>query len=253
MRDKQHELDEAQRKLIATGISCGDCFPRWGWGSAGEATLCDGDLSQYLPCARVWHRPKRRRQKLPLQFAANAVDQRGADRFRLIAGKLDRDRAEKRIAHRRIDRLRETHNYVEFRIAQAEHGWTPFLRRSRFADAFSYLCGFRGPRPRSPRGRFLLFARLRQIAMRAPRSTPTKTAVSRVLAGVSRRRDRFFEKLRQKSPRSLGKSFVVEAASDDIADHCRRVSLELWGFDPPSILIVTTPLKVIHHVLAHVA
>jgi hypothetical protein len=55
-------------------------------------------------------------------------------------------------------------------------------------------------------------------------------------------------------PRSVGKGFVVEAASDEFAvDKCGRVSFVLWGFDPPSILIVTTPLKVFHHVLAHVA
>jgi hypothetical protein len=84
--------------------------------------LCDGDLSQYLPCARAWHRTERRRPHvLPLQLAPDAVEQTGADLGRLVTSKLDRDRAQKRIAHQRIERCGEVHQHIEFGNALAEH------------------------------------------------------------------------------------------------------------------------------------
>jgi hypothetical protein len=73
------------------------------------------------------HRPKRRRQKLPLKLAADAADQPGADRFGRVRAKLDRDRAKEGIAHRRIDRRGERHDDFEFGIGQRQRRHTSSL------------------------------------------------------------------------------------------------------------------------------
>jgi hypothetical protein len=104
------------------------------------------------PRPRSRYGVERRRHELPLQLSPDPVDHPGADRFGLIARKLDRDCAEEGIAHCWIERLREVHEYVEFGVGKCESAaWDAFLvsaRRTRLRTRCISMCWIQ-PRPRT--------------------------------------------------------------------------------------------------------